>query len=99
MTLQTNTYSPYDIILSPVSTEKSYNLKDHGKYVFIVKPDANKSEIKKAVQQIFDVHVAKVNTLNRRGKTFRTRFGSGKRKDIKRAIITLKPGQTIDLFQ
>jgi large subunit ribosomal protein L23 len=88
---------PRDIILSPVVSEKSYNLIDDGKYTFVVDPRANKTEIKLAIEKIFDVKVATVNTLNRTGKTRRTRFGTGKRKDTKRAIVTLKSG-TIDIF-
>ena len=88
---------PRDIIVSPVVSEKSYGLIDEGKYTFIVAPDANKTEIKLAVEKIFGVKVASVNTLNRQGKTRRTKFGMGKRKDTKRAIVTLSSG-TIDIF-
>ena len=78
-------------------TEKSYSLLDEGKYTFVVDPRANKTEIKIAVEQIFDVKVDSVHTLNRQGKTRRTRFGTGKRKDTKRAIVSLKEG-SIDIF-
>jgi large subunit ribosomal protein L23 len=88
---------PRDIIVSPVVSEKSYGLIDEGKYTFVVAPDANKTEIKLAIEKIFNVKVASVNTLNRQGKTRRTKFGMGKRKDTKRAIVTLKSG-TIDIF-
>ena|SRR5690606_19414896 len=88
---------PRDIIIAPVVSEKSYNLVDEGKYTFIVDPRANKTEIKLAIEKIFQVKVDSVNTLNRQGKTSRTRFGAGKRKDTKRAIVTLKSG-TIDIF-
>lgn len=88
---------PRDIILSPVVSEKSYGLIDDGKYTFEVDPRSNKTEIKLAIEKIFDVKVASVNTLNRTGKTRRTRFGTGKRKDTKRAIVTLKSG-SIDIF-
>ena len=67
---------PRDIIISPVVSEKSYGLIDEGKYTFVVAPDANKTEIKLAIEKIFSVKVATVNTLNRTGKTRRTRFGS-----------------------
>lgn len=80
---------PRDVIIQPVVSEKSYALLDEGKYTFIVDPRANKTEIKIAIEQIFDVKVASVHTLNRKGKTRRTRFGMGKRKDTKRAIVTL----------
>ena len=88
---------PRDIILSPVVSEKSYNLIDDGKYTFVVDPRANKTEIKLAVEKIFNVKVDSVNTLNRQGKTRRTKFGTGKRKNTKRAIVTLKSG-SIDIF-
>lgn len=91
------TKDPRDILLAPVVSEKSYGLLDEGKYTFLVDPRANKTEIKIAVEQIFSVKVASVNTINRKGKTRRTRFGLGKRKDTKRAIITLREG-TIDIF-
>ena len=88
---------PRDIILAPVVSEKSYGMIDEGKYTFIVDTRANKTEIKLAIEKIFGVTVASGNTLNRQGKTRRTRFGTGKRKDTKRAIVTLKSG-TIDIF-
>ena len=78
-------------------SEKSYGLLDEGKYTFVVDPRSNKTEIKIAVEQIFNVKVDSVHTLNRKGKTRRTRFGLGKRKDTKRAIVTLREG-TIDIF-
>jgi large subunit ribosomal protein L23 len=88
---------PRDILLAPVVSEKSYSLLEEGKYTFLVAPSANKSEIKIAVEKVFGVKVSSVNTLNRQGKTRRTRFGIGKRKDTKRAIVTLSEG-TIDIF-
>src|SRR5690606_2623786 len=75
---------PRDIILAPVVSEKSYGLIDDGKYTFIVDPRSNKTEIKLAIEKIFGVKVASVNTINRVGKKRRTRFGIGKRKDTKR---------------
>ncbi|WP_069387331.1 50S ribosomal protein L23 [Cellulosimicrobium cellulans] len=95
--MTTVTKDPRDVILAPVVSEKSYGLLDEGKYTFIVDPRANKTEIKIAIEQIFDVKVASVNTINRKGKTRRTRFGLGKRKDTKRAIVSLREG-TIDIF-
>ncbi len=86
-----------DVIIKPVISEKSYNLIDQGKYTFEVDPRSNKTEIKQAIENIFKVEVASVNTLNRVGKVRRTKFGIGKRKDTKRAIVTLKSG-TIDIF-
>ncbi|MFC5502784.1 50S ribosomal protein L23 [Lysinimonas soli] len=88
---------PRDVILSPVVSEKSYGLIDDGKYTFVVDPRSNKTEIKLAIEKIFNVKVASVNTLNRTGKKQRTKFGIGKRKDTKRAIVTLKSG-SIDIF-
>lgn len=89
--------NPRDILLAPVVSEKSYGLLDQGKYTFLVDPRSNKTEIKIAVEEIFNVKVDSVHTLNRQGKTRRTRFGLGKRKDTKRAIVTLREG-TIDIF-
>jgi len=88
---------PRDVLLTPVISEKSYGLMDEGKYTFLVDGRANKTEIKIAVEKIFDVKVSSVNTINRPGKTSRTRFGTGKRKDTKRAIVTLTDG-SIDIF-
>ena len=79
---------PRDILLAPVISEKSYGLLDENKYTFVVAPDANKTQIKIAVEKVFDVKVTGVNTLNRQGKRKRTRSGFGKRKDTKRAIVT-----------
>ncbi|WP_309081126.1 50S ribosomal protein L23 [Zhihengliuella sp.] len=91
------TKTPHDVIIAPVVSEKSYGLIDEGKYTFLVDPRSNKSEIKNAVEQIFGVKVASVNTINRAGKRKRTRFGWGERKATKRAIVSLKEG-TIDIF-
>jgi large subunit ribosomal protein L23 len=88
---------PRDILLAPVVSEKSYGLLDEGKYTFVVDPRANKTEIKIAVEKVFGVKVRSVNTLNRQGKTRRTRSGIGRRKDTKRAVVTLENG-TIDIF-
>ncbi len=87
-----------DILLAPVVSEKSYSLLDANKYTFLVHPDANKTEIKIAVEKIFGVKVTAVNTLNRSGKTRRTKNGLGKRKDTKRAIVSLAEGHSIDIF-
>jgi len=86
-----------DVLLAPVVSEKSYSLLDEGKYTFVVDPRANKTEIKIAVEDVFGVKVASVNTINRKGKVRKTRFGLGKRKDTKRAIVTLREG-SIDIF-
>ena len=88
---------PRDILIAPVVSEKSYGLLEDGKYTFLVDPRSNKTEIKIAVERIFDVKVDSVHTMNRQGKSRRTRFGTGKRKDTKRAIVTLREG-AIDIF-
>jgi len=89
---------PRDILIAPVISEKSYGLLDENKYTFLVRPDANKTEIKIAVEQVFGVKVESVNTLNREGKRKRTRFGVGQRKATKRAIVSLADGDRIDIF-
>jgi len=90
-----------DVIVAPVVSEKSYALMEEGVYTFKVHPSASKPEIRDAVQEIFGVRVAKVNTLNRPGKRKRNRrtFTWGRRPDTKRAIVTLVEGDEIDLFQ
>ena len=87
-----------DVLIAPVVSEKSYGLLDDNKYTFIVHPDANKTEIKIAVEKIFGVKVTAVNTMNRKGKARRTRNGLGQRKDTKRAIVSVAAGQSIDIF-
>lgn len=93
--------TPEQVLLQPVVSEKSYALMENGTYVFVVAPDATRIEIRSAVEQVFGVRVAKVNTLNRKGKRRRNRrrntFGS--RPDTKRALITLHTGERIDLFE
>jgi large subunit ribosomal protein L23 len=89
---------PRDILLAPVISEKSYGLLEENKYTFIVSPDANKTQIKNAVEQVFGVKVTAVNTANRQGKRVRTRFGVGKRADSKRAIVSVAAGDRIDIF-
>jgi large subunit ribosomal protein L23 len=88
---------PRDILLAPVISEKSYGLLDEDKYTFVVRPDANKTQIKIAVEKVFGVKVASVNTLNRQGKRKRTRAGYGHRPDTKRAVVTLREGR-IEIF-
>jgi large subunit ribosomal protein L23 len=87
-----------DVLIAPVVSEKSYGLLDNNKYTFVVHPDANKTEIKIAVEKVFNVKVTSVNTLNRQGKARRTARGVGKRKDTKRAIVSLAEGHRIDIF-
>jgi large subunit ribosomal protein L23 len=89
---------PRDVLLAPVVSEKSYGLLDENKYTFVVAPDANKTEIKIAVERIFGVKVTGVNTINRKGKVRRTRYGMGNRKDTKRAVVSVAAGDRIDIF-
>lgn len=99
MTGAINVVDPRDIVIAPVISEKSYGLIDNNVYTFIVDPRANKIQIKKAIQEIFDVDVVSVNTLNRQGKRKRSRTGYGKRKSTKRAIVTLSnDSKPIEIF-
>ena len=88
----------YDVIIRPIITEQSMEDLDIKKYAFEVAKDANKVEIKQAIEEIFNVKVTNVNTLNRAGKRKRTRTGFGQRVNQKRAIVTVAEGQTIDIF-
>ena len=88
---------PRDVLLYPVISEKSYGLLDSNQYTFIVLPEANKTQIKIAVEKVFGVKVSDVNTLNRQGKRKRTRAGFGQRASSKRAIVTLREGR-IEIF-
>ncbi len=87
----------YDTILAPVITEKATNLTEHNKFVFRVAADASKDEIAAAVEALFKVNVTKVNTLVVKGKTKRFRGIKGRRSDVKKAVVTLAEGQTIDV--
>ncbi|MBM7459920.1 50S ribosomal protein L23 [Rhodococcus coprophilus] len=90
---------PRDILLAPVISEKSYGLMEDGTYTFLVHPDSNKTQIKIAVEKVFGVKVTSVNTANRQGKRKRTRTGYGKRKDTKRALVTLAAdSKPIEIF-
>src|ERR687886_25013 len=98
------TKNPRDVVLKPVVSEKSYALLDANTFTFVVHPDANKTEIKEAVQAIFSVRVTNVNTLNRKGKRKRTRQTAGVlgvRKATKRALVTVHPDDKdrIDIFE
>lgn len=89
----------HDIIWAPVVSEKSYDLiENNNTYTFEVDPRSNKEEIRDAVEKVFGVKVLRVNTMNRKGKVKRTGHKLGKRKDIKRAVVTLAEGDSIDLF-
>ncbi len=87
-----------DVLIAPVVSEKSYGLLDQNKYTFLVHPDSNKTEIKIAVEKVFNVTVIGVNTVNRPGKRRRTNFGWGSRPCTKRAIVSVADGQRIDIF-
>jgi large subunit ribosomal protein L23 len=87
----------YDTILAPVITEKATLLTEQNKVVFQVAKDATKDEIAAAVEELFKVRVIKVNTLITKGKTKRFRGILGRRSDVKKAIVTLQEGQTIDI--
>jgi large subunit ribosomal protein L23 len=89
---------PRDIIIAPVISEKSYGLLDQNWYTFLVRPDANKTAIKIAIEQIFNVRVITVNTSNRQGKRKRSRYGWGRRKATKRALVKLAEGDRIEAF-
>ncbi len=87
-----------DVIIRPMVSEKSYAGLEQNRYTFLVDPASNKTEIKEAVQTIWNVRVLSVNTLNRKGKAKRFRFVRGRRPDTKRAIVTLKGDDRIDIF-
>ena len=87
----------YDTILSPVITEKATMLSEQNKVVFRVAQDATKADIAAAVESLFKVSVVKVNTINVKGKTKRFRGRVGQRSDVKKAIVTLADGQSIDI--
>jgi large subunit ribosomal protein L23 len=91
--------TPRDVIIRPVVSEKSYGGLESNVYTFLVDPRANKTEIKQAIQQIWNVRVVSVNTLNRQGKVKRRRFTQGKRADQKRAIVKLAEGDAIEIFE
>ena len=90
---------PRDVIIAPVVSEKSYALIDQNAYTFVVHPRANKTEIRQAVEAIWNVRVVKVNTTNRKGKTKRFRFTQGRRPDTKRAVVRLVEGDSIEIFE
>jgi large subunit ribosomal protein L23 len=92
-----NKLALYDIILAPVVTEKSTRASEHNQVVFKVKTDATKPQIKAAVEGLFGVKVTAVNTLIQKGKTKRFRGRVGRRSDVKKAIVTLVEGQSIDV--
>jgi large subunit ribosomal protein L23 len=89
------------VLIRPVVSEKTYDLMNNGTYVFVVDPKATKIDVRNAVEQAFNVTVTNVNTLNRRGKSTRNRRTGvlGMRPGHKRAIVTLKQGDSINLFE
>ena len=91
--------SPRDVIIRPVVSEKSYAGLETNTYTFLVHPEANKTEIKEAIQKIWNVQVLAVNTMWRRGKRKRTRMTQGRRPDQKRAVVTLAAGDAIEIFE
>lgn len=92
-----NRLDAYDVIVTPVITEKATMASEHNKVVFNVARDATKPQIKAAVEQLFEVKVKSVNTLNRKGKVKRFRGIRGRRQDVKKAVVTLEEGQSIDV--
>ncbi len=90
-------YNDFDIIKSPVVTEKSTMLSEQGKYLFDVHKTANKNSLARAVKNVFKVDIKSVNVMNIKGKQKRFKGVTGRRSDVKRAIVTLKKGDTIDL--
>ena len=95
--MSTKDPSHYDVIMSPVITEKSTNASEHNKVVFKVRPDATKPQIKDAVEKLFDVKVKSVNTLVRKGKVKAFKNTIGTQSNTKRAIVTLEEGHRIDV--
>jgi large subunit ribosomal protein L23 len=91
--------SPRDVILRPMVSEKSYAGLELNRYTFLVARDSNKTEIKEAVQKIWNVRVTSVNTITRKGKVTRFRYTSGKRPDQKLAVVTLAEGDSIEIFE
>ncbi len=91
--------NPRDIIIRPLITEKSMQLMGEGKYCFVVHKRASKTQIKQAIESIFDVKVAKVNTMNMRGKFRRLGVHTGRTPSWKKAIVTLEEGHSIKFFE
>ena len=89
---------PREVIIRPIITEHSYDMMDENVYTFEVAKDANKVEIGKAVEEIFDVKVIKVNTLNVKSKPKRVRYQVGNTRTWKKAMVTLAEGDTIEIF-
>jgi large subunit ribosomal protein L23 len=91
--------NPRDLIIEPVVSEKSYDqIEDDNTYTFVVDRRTTKTEIKEAIEKIFNVKVVRVNTINRKGKQKRTGYKVGRRAASKRALVTLAEGEEIDIF-
>jgi large subunit ribosomal protein L23 len=90
---------PRDIVIRPIITEKTALLREYGQFVFEVAPDANKIEIKKAIEDLFKVHVEKVRVINVKPKPRRVRLAPGYTKAWKKAIVTLRKGESIPFFE
>ena len=88
----------HSVIIRPIVSERSYSLMEQNKYTFEVAKDANKYQIKDAVEELFNVHVARVNTMSVKPKTKRVRYVAGKTRSWKKAVVTLREGETIEIF-
>lgn len=91
--------SPYNVIIRPIVSEKSYDLMEMGKYTFEVVKSAGKEEIAAAIEKLFNVHVVKVNTMSVKPKNKRVRFAqAGKTRSWKKAVVTVADGEQIEIF-
>ena len=90
---------PRDVLLKPVISEKSYRLVDDGKYTFLVAPDANKTQIRQAVEELFNVKVLRVNVSKVQSKPKRRGALRGRKPGWKKAIVQLRPGDSIEIFE
>ena len=88
----------HEIIIRPIVSERSYSAMEENKYTFEVHKDANKYQIKDAIEEIFDVKVVRVNTLNVKPKIKRVRYIAGKTRSWKKAVVTVAEGQSIEIF-
>ena len=90
---------PNEVLLAPVVSEKSYSLISEGKYVFRIHPDAHRTQVRQAVEELFDVHVEGVNILKVQPKPKRRGMTEGRRPGWKKAIVQLREGETIEIFE
>ncbi len=91
--------TPYDVLIKPVVSEKSMSLTEENKYTFVIDPRANRTEVKQAVEEVFKVKVEKVNIIRVKGKTIRRQNNVGRTPDIKKAIVKLRSGDSIEIFE